>query len=262
MKIAVTGKGGTGKTTVAALLCSFFQRDGYEVLAVDSDPDANLAAALGASENEQLSIRSISSQRKLIEERTGAKPRQFGQLFKLNPTVKDIPEKLGVSVRGIKLIVMGSIVDGGEGCACPENVLLRNLLSEIFLHRKEAVVADMEAGIEHLGRATAAHVDLMITTVEPGQRSVETAKTIHRLAAQLGIPRLGIIGNKIQNPEQETWLKNQFPKEMDLGSLSYNPLILNADRHGRPLIDCLESDLENQFRAIYSAMKKLGSDFD
>lgn len=254
MKIAITGKGGTGKTTVAALLSHLFKRGGYEVLAVDADPDANLAAALGASEKELASITPISAQRKLIEERTGAKPRQFGQLFKLNPSVGDIPDRLGVSIRGIKLIVMGGILQGGEGCACPENVLLRNLLSEILLNRREAVVVDMEAGIEHLGRATAKSIDIMVIVVEPGRRSIETAKTILKLAGQIGVERFAIIGNKIQTQDQEKWIKDQIPDDLYLGSLSYSPLILNSDMSGKPLIDCLDDTLKNQFQTVYSAL--------
>jgi CO dehydrogenase maturation factor len=254
MKIAITGKGGTGKTTVAALLSHLFKRGGYEVLAVDADPDANLAAALGASEKELASITPISAQRKLIEERTGAKPRQFGQLFKLNPTVKDIPDRLGVSIRGIKLIVMGGIFQGGEGCACPENVLLRNLLSEIFLNRREVVIVDMEAGIEHLGRATAKSIDKMVIVVEPGKRSIETARTILTLAGQIGVERFAIIGNKIHTQEQEEWIRDQFPEDLYLGSLFYSPLILNADMNGKPLIDLLDKTLENQFQAVYSSL--------
>jgi CO dehydrogenase maturation factor len=254
MKIAITGKGGTGKTTVAALFSHLFRKNGYEVMAVDADPDANLAEALGATEKERASIIPISAQRKLIEERTGAKPRQFGQLFRLNPTVKDIPDRLGVSIRGIKLIVMGGIVQGGDGCACPENVLLRSLLSEIILNRKEAVVVDMEAGIEHLGRATAKFIDIMVIVVEPGKRSIETAATTLNLGRQLGIERFGVIGNKFQNQEQEKWMRNQFPEDLYMGSLSYSPVIQNSDISGQPLIDLLDESLTNQFQTVYSSL--------
>lgn len=227
------------------------------MLAVDADPDANLAAALGASEKELASILPISSQRKLIEERTGARARGFGQLFKLNPTVQDIPERLGVTIRGIKIIVMGGIVQGGEGCACPENVLLRSLLSEIILRRKEAVVVDMEAGIEHLGRATARSIDRMVIVAEPGKRSIRTSRTILELAGQIGVRNFGIIGNKIQNQEQERWIKSWFQEGFYLGSISYSPLILKSDMTGQPLIDCLDKKSENQFLAAFSSLQKL-----
>jgi len=256
MKIAITGKGGTGKTTIAAVLAHFFKKDGYEVLAVDADPDSNLAEALGASKIELEGIIPISAQRKLIQDRTGAKPRQFGQLFKLNPTVNDIPENYCVSVRGIKVLVMGSIERGGDGCACPENVLLKNLLSEIILNRQEVIIVDMEAGIEHLGRATAQSIDIMLIVVEPGQRSIQTAETILKLAEQIGIHSFGIIANKIQNKDQALWVQQQFSDEQFLGSLSYSPIIGHSDMTGQPLIDNLDSNLKQEFQAIYKILTR------
>ena len=256
MKIAITGKGGTGKTTIAAVLAHLFKKESYEVLAVDADPDANLAEALGASKKELEGIIPISSQRKLIQDRTGAKPRQFGQLFKLNPTVSDIPDNFCVSVRGIKVLVMGSIERGGDGCACPENVLLRSLLSEILLNRNEVILVDMEAGIEHLGRATAQSIDTMLIVVEPGQRSIQTAETILKYGGQIGIHSFGIIANKIQNKEQALWIQQQFSEEQFLGSLSYSPIIGQSDRDGLPLIDSLDSKIEQEFQAIYSILTR------
>jgi len=255
MKIAITGKGGAGKTTIAAVLAHFFKKDGYEVLAVDADPDANLAEALGASKKE-LEVIPISSQRRLIQDRTGAKPQQFGQLFKLNPTVNDIPDKFCVSIRGIKLLVMGSIESGGGGCACPENILLKSLLSEIILNRQEVIIVDMEAGIEHLGRGTAQSIDTMLIVVEPGQRSIRTAESILKLGEQIGIQSFDIIGNKIQSKEQALWIQKQFAQNLYTGSLSYSPLIGQSDREGLPLIDNLDSELKKEFQTIYN---KLGT---
>ncbi|MCJ7579778.1 MAG: AAA family ATPase [Candidatus Aminicenantes bacterium] len=256
MKIAITGKGGTGKTTIAAVLSHFFKNSGYEVLAVDADPDSNLAEALGAQENQRASLIPISAQRKLIQDRTGAKPQQFGQLFKLNPTVNDIPDNFCVSVRGIKVLVMGSIERGGDGCACPENVLLRSLLSEILLNRNEVIIVDMEAGIEHLGRATARSIDIMLIVVEPGQRSIQTAETILKLGRQIGIQSFGIIGNKIQNKEQILWIQKQFPKDKYLGSLSFSQIIGDSDREGGPLFDNLDSEIKKEFQAIYTSLTR------
>ena len=252
MKIAISGKGGTGKTTIAAVLAHFFKNNGYEVLAVDADPDANLAEALGAEEEQLASLIPISAQRKLIQDRTGAKPRQFGQLFKLNPTVNDIPDNFCISVRGIKVLLMGSIKNGGGGCACPENVLLKSLLSEILLNRNEVILVDMEAGIEHLGRATAQSIDIMLIVVEPGQRSIQTAKSILKLGRDIGIEKFGIIGNKIQSKEQTEWIQNQFDQNLYTGSLSYSLFIGQSDRDGEPLIDSLDSKLKKEFQAIYS----------
>jgi CO dehydrogenase maturation factor len=253
MKIAVTGKGGTGKTTVASLLAHWFARDGYKVLAVDADPDANLASALGIPEAEVARITPISRERDLIKERTGATPRQYGQLFKLNPTVKDIPDKYSVDFQGIKLLVLGAVQKGGGGCACPENVLLRNLLSEIILHRKEVVIVDMEAGIEHLGRATAKAVDKMLIVVEPGSRSISTAKTILKLAADIGIKSFGIIGNKVQNKDQAFWIQRQFSPIQILGLVSYSEIIQEADWKQQPLVEILDEKLKREFENIYKA---------
>jgi len=229
MKIAISGKGGTGKSTISGLLAHYFKNDGYKVLAIDSDPDANLASALGIPPEIASTIIPISNQRKLIEERTGAKPRQFGQLFKINPVVEDIPDKFCLNFQGIKLLVMGAVRKGGSGCACPENVLLRSLLSEIILHHHEVVLVDMEAGIEHLGRGTAQAIDKMLIIVEPGWRSISTAQTIMKLAKEIGAFSFGIIGNKIQGEIQKKWLRGQFSSDLWLGMISYHELIQEAD---------------------------------
>ncbi len=257
MKFAVTGKGGTGKTTIAGILAHFFSRDGYRVLAVDADPDSNLASAIGIPNNEVASIIPISKQRQLITERTGAKPRQFGQLFKMNPRVSDIPDAFCIDHKGIKLLIMGAIQKGGSGCACPENVLLRSLLSEIILNRDEVVIVDMEAGIEHLGRATSRSIDKMLIIVEPGSRSILTAKTILRLARDIGVESFGVIGNKIQDKTQENWIRNQFPKGLLLGTVSFRDIIRETDQSQRPLIEFLDENLSREFDVIYQSLKNL-----
>jgi len=254
MKFAITGKGGTGKTTIAGILAHYFNNDGYKVLAVDADPDANLASALGISIEKASSLLPISEQRQLIKERTGASPRQFGQLFKINPAVHDIPDKFCVDFQGIKLLVMGAVRKGGSGCACPENVLLRNLLSEIILNRDEVVMVDMEAGIEHLGRATAESIDTMLIIVEPGSRSISTAQTIMNLGKEIGVPSFGIIGNKIQNEKQKDWISTQFPQDLTLGMISYHEIIRDADLLKKPLIEFMDEKLKGEFDQIYKAL--------
>jgi CO dehydrogenase maturation factor len=254
MKLAISGKGGTGKTTLAGILAQLFRNDGYEVLAVDADPDANLAAAIGVPSERQNKIRPISAQRQLIKERTGANPNEFCQLFKLNPTVSDIPDDFVLNFQGIKLLVMGAVQKGGEGCACPENVLLKSLLSEIILHRKEVVIVDMEAGIEHLGRGTAQSIDKMLICIEPGSRSIETARAIIKLGKEIGLQDFGIVGNKMRNKKQGDWIGKQFDAEMLFGFIPYSNTIQEADIQQKSLFDVMGTDLSNAFRHIYQKL--------
>jgi len=254
MKLAISGKGGTGKTTLAGILTHLFRKDGYEVLAVDADPDANLAAAIGVPPEWQHKIQPISAQRQLIKERTGANPREFGQLFKLNPTVSDIPDDFCINFQGIKLLVMGAVQKGGEGCACPENVLLKSLLSEIILHRNEVVIVDMEAGIEHLGRSTAESIDKMMICIEPGSRSIETARAIIKLGKEIGLQDFGIVGNKIRNKNQEEWIGKQFDAEMLFGFIPYSETIQEADIQQKSLFEVMGKSLSAAFQHIYQKL--------
>ena len=176
MKIAISGKGGVGKTTLASLIIKNFADRGNKVLAIDADPDANLAGALGVDHPEQ--IIPLSQMKELIEERTESKTGTMGSFFKLNPHVSDLPEKLSVQKGNIRVMVMGGVKRGGGGCICPESVMLKTLITHLILARDEVVVLDMEAGIEHLGRGTASSVNKLIVVVEPGKRSIETAHQI------------------------------------------------------------------------------------
>ncbi|MFC2164498.1 AAA family ATPase [Acidobacteriota bacterium] len=255
MKIAITGKGGTGKTTLSGILAQLFNNDGFTVLAVDADPDANLASAIGIPKKLAESIKPISEQRQLIKERTGANPKQFGQLFKINPTVTDIPDDFSLDFHGIKLLVMGSVRKGGEGCACPENVLLKNLLTDVILNRDEVVIVDMEAGIEHLGRATSMAIDKMLIVVEPGSRSVDTAKSIIKLGQDIGLHEFRIVGNKIRSEKQRDWIRNQFESSQVLGMIPYSESIQDADLLREPLINTIDPELKAEFQKIYEAVR-------
>lgn len=232
MKLAISGKGGVGKTTLTALLAKAFANRGYRVLAIDADPDANLAAALGFPNPEE--IKPISEMAELIEERTGAKPGTVGAVFRMNPKVDDLPEKLSAEIDGIRLMRMGTVKKGGGGCVCPESTLLRALVQHLLIERTDVVLMDMEAGIEHLGRGTSEFVDRLLVVLEPGKRSLETAEKIRELAEDIRLLRLCAVGNKIRGVEDETFLQTHLKGIPLLGFLPYRDSIIRADMEARP----------------------------
>jgi CO dehydrogenase maturation factor len=230
MKIAISGKGGVGKTLLSALLVKEYARRGFSVLAIDADPDTNLASALGFPQPE--TITPISEMKELIEERTGVKPGQPGSLFKLNPRVDDIPEKYARRLDGIRLMVMGKVKRGGSGCYCSENTLLQALITHLLVVRNEAVILDMAAGIEHLSRATARAVDILIIVVEPGRKSLETAFRIKQLATDIGINKIAAVGNKIRSQNDREFLIANLPGFAFLGFLPFDSAITDAEVAG------------------------------
>ncbi|MFC1823035.1 AAA family ATPase [Thermodesulfobacteriota bacterium] len=232
MKLAISGKGGVGKTTFASFLIKALADEGRKVLAIDADPDANLAQALGVQGSEE--IVPISDMTELIEERTEAKVGTMGSFFKLNPKVDDLPDRLSIAVNGIRLMVLGGVKKGGAGCICPESTLLKNLVRHLVLARDEVIVLDMEAGLEHLGRGTAMAVDRLIVVVEPGRRSIETAHQIQQLAGDIGIKKLSFVGNKIRSEDDEEFLRKALEDSDFLGFISYKNEIIEADLKGIP----------------------------
>ncbi len=232
MKLAITGKGGVGKTTLASLLAKVYAEEGNAVLAIDANPDANLALALGIPMEEARQITPIAELEDLIRERTGAEPGSVGAFFKLNPKVDDLPDRLSITKDNIKLLVMGAVKKGGGGCMCPESTLLRSLVDHLLLKRSEVVILDMEAGVEHLGRGTAQAVDAFIVVVEPGQRSIQTALTVRNLAKDLGVNRCYAVGSKTKNDAERRFIIDNLPDFEILGFINYNPKIAEADLRG------------------------------
>jgi CO dehydrogenase maturation factor len=231
LKIAVSGKGGVGKTTLSAFLAKWFANQGKNVLAIDADPDANLGHALGVKNPSE--IVPISEMKELVAERTESVPGSFGGFFKMNPKVDDLPEKVALhSGEGIRLMVMGGVKKGGSGCVCPESVLLKNLVQHLVLRRDEVVVMDMEAGIEHLGRATSRAVDYLIVVVEPGRRSMATASKIRELAHDIGLNQIALVGNKIRSDKDKDFLLNHLSDFEFLGFVPYDDQIIEADIKG------------------------------
>ena len=264
MKIAISGKGGVGKSTLAAALALLLAERGDKVIAVDADPDANLAQALGISEEEQAKIVPIARRAALIEERTGAKVNQYGQMFKINPRVDDIAGEYAYAHRGVALLVLGAIERGGGGCACAESILLKALVTDLVLFKGETLVMDMEAGVEHLGRATAQGVDVMLVVVEPGQRSMETARRILRMTKEIGLPDPVFVINKVKSPSDEDFARRGLaeaaategrPSPEIIGVIPDSDEIRSSDRDGAAALDAVGSELRAVFEAIAARLE-------
>ena len=255
MKIAISGKGGVGKTTLAGVMARILAGEGRKVLAIDADPDSNLASAIGLNKEALTKLSPIASMTSLIEERTGAKKGSFGSMIKLNPKVDDLPDEMGVVYQGVKLLLLGCIPQGGGGCFCPENILLKNLVRHLLVQREEVLIIDMEAGLEHLGRGSTGYVDALIIVVEPGQRAINTARQIKKLGEDLNIKRMMIVGNKVTSDQDRRMIEENLSDFPVLGHMSFNPKILQADREGRSPYD-IDEEVKGEVRVILTELEK------
>ena len=255
MKIAVTGKGGVGKTTLSAILARLYAQQGKGVLTADVDPDANLGAALGFTQEEIDSITPISRMTDLIAERTGASKETFGKFFRINPRVDDIPDRFSLEKHGVKLLVMGTVDNAGSGCVCPENVMIKRILSHLVLRRDEVVIMDMEAGLEHLARGTTDFVDRFIVVIEPGERSIQTYRKVKSLAQELGVNRVSVVANKIRSEADREFIAQRIPESELLGFISYNDDTAEADRCGLSPFDRSPKTVE-EIRQIQARLEE------
>lgn len=227
IKIAVSGKGGTGKTTVAAGLAKYYARQGMRVYAVDADPDASLGTALGFPEELLEKLKPVVEMKEVVRAKTGG----GGGFISLNPEVGDLLDAYSLRKENLLFFKMGGVKQGGTSCYCRENVVLNALVSSLLLEREEIVILDMSAGIEHLTRGTARGVDLVLVVTEPTKPSAQTAQRVKSLAFDLGIPKVAFIGNKVQKQEED-FLKAHFPEGELLGFLPFDPLVLESSRRG------------------------------
>ncbi|MCD8124365.1 MAG: AAA family ATPase [Lachnospiraceae bacterium] len=254
MKVAVTGKGGVGKTTFAAILSRLYADEGRTVLAADVDPDANLGLALGFPEEELADITPVSRMKDLVKERTGVDDSGIVRYFKMTPRVDDIPDRFAKTCNGVKLLVMGTVDVAGAGCVCPEHVLLKRLLSHLTVQDDDVVVMDMEAGLEHLGRGTASNMDQFVVVIEPGARSIQTYKRVKELATDLGVKQVRVVANKVRSAEDEEYVRSRIPAEDLLGFVHYSSRVIDADCQGESPYDYDEEAVE-EIRAIKAKLE-------
>lgn len=260
MKIAVSGKGGVGKTLIAGTLARLFAKDGFKVLAIDNDSAMNLSYTLGIDKEIKSNIVPISEMKKLIEERTiieGAGP----GVYNITPEVADIPDRFKVSgPDGLQLLVLGSIEEPATGCLCPENALIRTLLYNLFVKRDEVIIVDFEAGMEHLGRGTAKGIDVMLVITEPSQKSLDLCAKIIELSKKLGIINIYLIANKIFEDSQLSFITQRVNEwEVPLyHSVPFDSEIGKADLEGISPIDFKpDSKGVQAIKNLYSKLKQL-----
>lgn len=245
MKIAVAGKGGVGKTTIAGTLARLLGRDGLDILAVDADPSYTLWSALGIPADVAKKIVPLTSNEKLVEERLKIEGAgSYKQFFKLNPRVDDLSQQFAVSgPDNVSLLVAGTVEIGGTGCMCPSATLLKSLMRHLILGTDEAFVMDMDAGIENLGRGTTRGMDALVVVAEPGRRSLDILGKIRKLAQDIDVGTVFAVGNKIASPDDDKMIRDWVEKEGIplIGMVPLDDNVKEADRKGVAPIDLNEN---------------------
>lgn len=234
LKIAISGKGGVGKTTVIGIIARLFGRDGKKVIAVDADPSPCLASVLDIETDKE--IKPLTKMIDLIEDRTGVRPgSSYGKMFILNPKVDDLTKRFGIPAKdNVNLLVLGTIKKGGGGCFCPESALLKNLMRHLISEKETVLIIDMMAGLENFGRGTAEKMDILVIVIEPGLRSLDTASQIKKLSNEIGVKNVFSVLNKVTSIDEEEFVKEELEKRNIplLGIIPYDSSIREADMKG------------------------------
>ena len=252
MKIAVSGKGGVGKTTVSASLAKLFANDGHRVYAVDGDPDASLGGALGFSDDVLAKVVPLIDMQDVIKEKIS---QGGGAFYSLNPQVDDILDTYSIELGNIKFLRMGGVKQGGSSCYCRENTFLHAVVDALLLDQNDVVILDMGAGIEHLTRGTSKGVDMMIVVTEPTRTSVQTAKVVQQLAKDLGVKVIKVIGNKIRSVKEEAFLREQFSEDELLGVIRFDDVLLEVALE-EGVTDIPEGNFKQALEQMYTSMQK------
>jgi len=254
MKIAISGKGGVGKTTVSATLAKLFAASYKKVYAVDADPDACLAAAVGIPEEQINQLKPLVDMKELVEQKSAG----GGAFFSLNPDVDDVLDEYSIPLDNIRFLRMGGIKQGGSACYCRENSFLNALVGGLLWDKDSAVILDMGAGIEHLTRGTARSVDIMLVVIEPSKNSVNTARLVKQLATDIGIKKVMFIGNKIRNEKEKEFIQKHFSADEILGFIPFDEEIWESSMESGPAVH-VGGEL---FRSMQEIQEKLLREVD
>lgn len=234
MKIAVTGKGGVGKTTIAGILARLLAQGRQRVLALDGDSNPNLAHTLGIPRDQIGQLPAVPMG--LTEWREDANGKAY---VHLRQPVSKFMADYGISAPdGVQLILTGEVEKASAGCRCEAHAVARGITGHLVAEADVAVL-DMEAGLEHLGRGTTEHVDILLIVTEPYYRALEAASRIHDLALQLELPHILVVANRVRSPQEETAIRQYcHSHNLDLvGIVPFDEAVVTAELQGQAVVD-------------------------